>query len=249
MLRSCVMDFGGSWEDNISLVEFAYNNRYHASIQMAPFEALYGRRCRSPICWDDVGERRLAGPEIVQESISKIKVIREHICVAQSRQKSYADNRRRKLEFDVGDHVFLKVSPTRGVMRFGLRGKLSPRFVGPFEILERIREVAYRLALPPILSRVHNVFHISMLRKYVPDSNHVIGYEALPIREDLSYEEQPIRIVDTKDQVLRRRVISYVKVQWSNHSEREATWELEEEIREKYPELFIDPQGMSSLED
>ncbi|XP_028090928.1 uncharacterized protein LOC114291095 [Camellia sinensis] len=136
----------------------------------------------------------------------------------------------------------------KGVMRFGVRGKLSPRFVGPFEVLDRIGEVAYRLALPPSLVGVHNVFHVSMLRKYIPDPSHVIDHAPLQFKEDLTYEEHPIRIADRKEQVLRRRVIHYVKVQWSNHSEREATWELEDEMRQKYPQLFETP-GMSNFED
>lgn len=238
MLRACVNDMRGSWDHHMPLVEFAYNNSYQASIKMAPFEALYGRRCRSPVCWTDVGERKILGPELVQQTTEKVQMIREHLRIAQSRQKSYADNRRRELEFQVGDHVFLKVSPTRGVVRFGVRGKLSPRYIGPFEILERIREVAYRLALPPNLAGVHNVFHVSMLRKYVPDPSHVIEYEPLRLREDLSYDESPTRVVDTKDQTLRRRTIRYVKVQWNHHTEREATWELEEEMIQKYPYLF-----------
>ncbi|XP_077216018.1 uncharacterized protein LOC143850678 [Tasmannia lanceolata] len=123
-------------------------------------------------------------------------------------------------------------------MQFGVRGKLSPRVVGPYEILEKIRKVAYRLALPPSLSGIYNVFHVSMLRKYISDPNHVIELEPLNLREDLSFEEQPIRNVDRKDQVLRRRTIPYVKVQWRNHSEREATWEHEEKLRSKYLFLF-----------
>ena len=248
MLRACVIDFKGSWDEHLPLVEFAYNNSYQASIKAAPYEALYGRKCRSPICWDDVGERRLLGPEIVQQTIDKIQVIKERLQTAQSRQKSYADVRRRKLEFQVGDHVFLRISPTKGVMRFGFRGKLSPRFVGPFEVLERMGKVAYRLALPPSLSGVHNVFHVSMLRKYIPDSSHVVDYEPLKLRDDLTYEEQPVKIVDKKEQELKRRTIHYVKVQWRNQSVREATWELEDEMKEKYPYLFED-SGMSSLED
>ena len=248
MLRACVIDFKGSWDEHLPLVEFAYNNSYQASIKAAPYEALYGRKCRSPICWDDVGERRLLGPEIVQQTIDKIQVIKERLQTAQSRQKSYADVRRRKLEFQVGDHVFLRISPTKGVMRFGFRGKLSPRFVGPFEVLERMGKVAYRLALPPSLSGVHNVFHVSMLRKYIPDPSHVVDYEPLKLRDDLTYEEQLVKIVDKKEQELKRRTIHYVKVQWRNQSVREATWELEDEMKEKYPYLFED-LGMSSLED
>ena len=192
MLRACVLDLKGSWETHLPLIEFAYNNSYHSSIEMAPFEALYGRRCRSPICWNEVGERKLLGPELVQLTTEKIQLIRERLLAAQSRQKSYADNRRRDLEFQVGDHVFLKVSPSKGVMRFGNKGKLSQRYIGPFEILDRVGNVSYRLALPPVLSHIHNVFHVSVLRKYMPDPSHVLEYEPINVREDLSYEEQPV---------------------------------------------------------
>ena len=128
-------------------------------------------------------------------------------------------------------------------MRFGKSGKLSPRYVGPYEILERVGDVAYRLALPPTLSKLHDVFHVSQLRKYISDPSHVLDVESLQVREDLSYEEVPVRIVDHKNQVLRRRTIPYVKIQWSNHTEREAIWELEEEARRKYPQLFDDNLG------
>ena len=145
----------------------------------------------------------------------------------------------------MGDHVFIKVSPLKGVMRFGKTNKLSPRFVGPFEILEKIGSVAYRVALPPALSKIHNVFHISNLRKYVPDSKHVIEYEPLQIQENLSYEEIPIKILDRKEQVLRTKTIPIVKVLWRNHSTEEATWAAEEEMRQKYPNLFVD--GMCTI--
>ena len=215
---------------------------------MAPFEGLYGRKCRSPICWDDIGERKLLGPKLVQLTVEKIALIKERLKTAQSRQKSYVDNCRRDLEFEVGDHVFLKVSPMKSVMRFGKKGKLSPRFVGPFEILERVGTLAYKVALPPSLSKIHNVFHVSTLRKYVFNPSHIVKLEPIQISEDLTYEEVPIQIVDVMDKVLRRAVVKLVKVQWSNHSIREATWELEEEMREKHPYLFQDP-SMSRLED
>ena len=131
-------------------------------------------------------------------------------------------------------------------MRFGVRGKLSPKYIGLFKILDRIGEVAYRLALPSALSDVHNVFHVSMLRKYIPDPSHVVRYELLHLQKDLTYEEYPVRIVDKKDQVLRHRIIPYVKIRWSNHSEREATWELEIEMKIKYPQLFKN-SGMEIL--
>ena len=145
----------------------------------------------------------------------------------------------------MGDHVFIKVLPLKGVMRFGKTNKLSPRFVGPFEILEKIGSVAYRVALPPALSKIHNVFHISNLRKYVPDSKHVIEYEPLQIQENLSYEEIPIKILDRKEQVLHTKTIPIVKVLWRNHSTEEATWAAEEEMRQKYPNLFVD--GMCTI--
>ncbi|KAA0045567.1 pol protein [Cucumis melo var. makuwa] len=149
----------------------------------------------SPVCWGEVGEQRLMGPELVQSTNEAIQKIRSRMHTAQSRQKSYADVRRKDLEFEVGDKVFLKVAPMRGVLRFERRGKLSPRFVGSFEILERIGPVAYRLALPPSLSTVHDVFHVSMLRKYVPDPSHVVDYEPLQIDENLSYTEQPVEVL------------------------------------------------------
>ncbi|XP_042467297.1 uncharacterized protein LOC122050461 [Zingiber officinale] len=153
------------------------------------------------------------------------------------RQKSYADRRRRPLEFSVGDHVFLRVSPTKGVKRFGLRGKLAPRYIGPFEILERIGAVAYRLALPPSLLGVHDVFHVSMLRRYVPDSTHVLADIPVPVQPDITYEEVPVRILDRKERQLRNKTIRLVKVGWQHHSDEEATWELEDTIRARYPHV------------
>ncbi|KAL0539783.1 hypothetical protein IC582_024001 [Cucumis melo] len=159
---------------------------------------------------------------------------------AQSRQKSYADVRRKDLEFEVGDMVFLKVAPMKGVLRFEKKGKLSPRFVGPFEILERIGPVAYRLALPPFFSAVQDVFHVSMLRRYVIEPTHVVDFEPLQISENLSYEEQPVEILAREVKKLRSREISLVKVLWRNHGVEEATWEREEDMRAQYPELFED---------
>ena len=156
------------------LVEFAYNNSYQASIQMPPYEALYGRPCRSQLSWTEVGESSIAGPNLIRDTSEKVFLLRQRLLMTQSRQKSYADVRRRPLESEVGDHVFLKTMPKRGVVRFGKCWKLSPRFIGPFEILERVGTVAYRLALPPSMSGVHEVFHVSMLRKYTPNPAHVL---------------------------------------------------------------------------
>ena len=148
-LRACVLDHKGSWEEQLPLVEFAYNNSYQASIQMAPYEALYGRPCRSPLCWVELGESSITGPDLIRDTSEKVSLIRQRLLTAQSRQKSYADVRRRPLEFEVGDHVFLKVMPKRGVVRFGKHGKLSSRFIGPFKILERVGTVAYRVRYRP----------------------------------------------------------------------------------------------------
>ncbi|KAF5459788.1 hypothetical protein F2P56_019706 [Juglans regia] len=157
----------------------------------------------------------------------------------QSRQKSYANNHRRQLEFEVGNKIFLRIASMRGVMWFGKKGKLNHRYVGPFEILDRIGPVAYRVALPPALSWVHNVFHVSMLRKYIPDPTHVIDYEPIQLQENLTYTEEPIRIIERKEQVLQKRTIPMVKVVWNNHTVSEASWELEEEMQVKYPQLFV----------
>ena len=196
MLRACVLEFKGSWDRHLPLMEFAYNNSYQSSIEMTPYEALYGRKCRTPLCWDEVGERKLSGPEIVQVMTDNVKVIRDRLKIAQDRQKSYVDNRRRDLEFQVGDQVFMRISPWKGVLRFGNKGKLSPRYMGPYEIVERIGEVAYRLRLPPELARIHDVFHVSMLRKYIADPPHVLRDQPIELKEDLTYEERPVQIVD-----------------------------------------------------
>ncbi|GKC11085.1 putative reverse transcriptase domain-containing protein [Tanacetum coccineum] len=142
MLRACVIDFGKGWDKHLPLVEFLYNNSYHASIKATPFEALYGRKCRSPVCWAEVGDSQLTGPKIIQETTEKIVQIRQRLQSARDRQRSYANVRRKPLEFQVGDRVMLKVSPRKGIFQFGKRGKPNPRYIGPFKILERIGPMA-----------------------------------------------------------------------------------------------------------
>ncbi|GJY64960.1 putative reverse transcriptase domain-containing protein [Tanacetum coccineum] len=171
MLRACVINFGGSWDVHLPLAEFSYNNSYHSSIRCALFEALYGRKCRSPVLWAKIGESRIIGPELVQETTDKVVLIKEKLKAARDHQKSYADNRRKPLEFEVGDQVLLKVSPWKGVICFGKKGKLEPRYVRPFEILERVSPIAYRLRLPKELCSVHDTFHVSNLKKCLVDAN------------------------------------------------------------------------------
>ena len=183
---------------------------------MAPYEALYGRPCRSPICWTEVGESSIIGLDLIRDTSKKVGMIRKRLLTAQSRQKSYADIRRRPLEFEADDHVFLKVMNKRGVTRFGKRGKLLPRYIGPFEVLERVGAVAYRLALPPNLSSVHEVFHVSMLRKYTLDPTHILDWGELVIDVDGTFEEGPVRIMDSREQVLRGKTVRLVKVLWQH---------------------------------
>ena len=169
---------------------------------MAPYEALYGRPCRSPLCWTEVGESSITGPDLIRDTSEKTSLIQQRLLTAQSRQKSYADVRRQPLEFEVGDHVFLKVMPKREVVRFDKRGKLSQRFIGPFEIFERVGTIAYRLALPPSMSGVHEVFHVSMLRRYTPDPAHVVDWGDIKVDTDGTFKEGPVCILDNQDQVL-----------------------------------------------
>nr|GFB25918.1 putative nucleotidyltransferase, ribonuclease H [Tanacetum cinerariifolium] len=175
---------------------------------------LYGRKCRASICWDHVRERVIEGPEMIEVTNAKVAVAKEKLKEARTRQKSYADKHRRSLEFQPGDHVFLKVSPARGVKRFGIKGKLSPRFIRPFEMLDRVGEVSYRLALPPQLSHVHDVFHVSLLRGYKYHPLHVISYPLDQIRTDLSYVEEPEAILDRQDRVMRKKTIPFIKILW-----------------------------------
>ncbi|GKB74816.1 hypothetical protein Tco_0936228 [Tanacetum coccineum] len=241
MLRACVIDFGNGWDRHLPLVEFSYNNSYHTSIKAAPFEALYGRKCRSPICWAEVGEAQLTGPEIIHETTEKIFKIRDRMQAARDRQKSYADKRRMPLEFEVRDKVMLKVVPWKGVMRFGKHGKLNPRYIGPFKIIERIGPVAYRLELPQELSRVHNVFHVCNLKKCLSDDTLVIPLEEIQLDDKLNFVEEPVEIMDREVKQLKRSRIPIVKVRWNARRGPEYTWEREDQFMEKYPHLFTNP--------
>ncbi|CAJ2673060.1 unnamed protein product [Trifolium pratense] len=206
---------------------------------MAPFEALYGKRCRTPLCWYETGEGAILGPEIVQETTEKIRMIREKMKASQSRQKSYHDKRRKDIEFQEGDHVFLRVTSTTGVGRALKSRKLTSRFIGPFEILKRVGKVAYRIALPPSLANMHDVFHVSQLRKYVSDPTHVIESDDVQVRDDLTVETVPLRIEGREVKRLRNKEIASVKVVWGGPAGENATWELESKMRDSYPDLFL----------
>ncbi|GJR39766.1 hypothetical protein Tco_1215450 [Tanacetum coccineum] len=238
MLRACVIDFGNGWEGHLPLIEFSYNNSYHASIKAAPFEALYGRKCRSPVCWAEVGDARLTGPELVHETTKKIVQIKHRMQAARDRQKSYADVRRKPLEFQVGDRVMLKVSPWKGVVRFGKRGKLNPRYIGPFKVLAKVGTIAYRLELPQQLSRVHSMFHVSNLKKCKSDEPLAVPLDEIHIDDKLRFVEEPVEILDREVKRLRRSRIPIIKVRWNSKRGPEFTWEREDQFREKYPHLF-----------
>lgn len=222
-----------------------YNYSYHSSIGVSPFEALYGRKCRSLICWEEVGERGLLGLELVQITTDKIRLIKEWRAIAQSRQKCYANHQRHDLEFQVGNYVFLKVPSWKCVFYFGKKGKLSIRFIGPFKVFERIAIVAYWAALPPLLASLYNVFHVSILRKYISNSSHVFEYQPINVWEDTSYEKHPLEIqgtsyekhpleiTDKKKQGLRNIVITFVNTRWENHSIDEAICDRQAEMEEK----------------
>ncbi|GJY00967.1 putative reverse transcriptase domain-containing protein [Tanacetum coccineum] len=213
MLRACVIDFGGSWDRHLPL-------------------------CRSPVCWSEVGDNQLTGPELIRETTEKIIQIKNRLLTARSRQKSYADVRRKPMEFDVGDMVMLKVSPWKGVIRFGKRGKLSPRYVGPFKIIKRIGPVAYRLELPEKLRGIHNTFHVSNLKKCLADENLVIPLEEIQLDDKLHFIEEPVEIMDREVKQLKQSRIPIVKVRWNSRRGPEFTWEREDFFMKKYPHLF-----------
>jgi hypothetical protein len=190
------------------------------------------------------------GPNILQEAEKQVHMVREHLQGAQLRQKSYADHRRRVLSFEVGDFVYLKVSPVRGLRRLKVRGKLTLRFIGPFKILEKRCEVAYQLELQSQLSDVHDVFHVSQLKKYLRVSEEQLPMEKLEAKEDLSYQEYPIKILETSERVTQNKKNKMCKVQWSHHTEEEATWKREEELKTEFPSFFSNPsesRGRDSL--
>ncbi|WVZ52536.1 hypothetical protein U9M48_003584 [Paspalum notatum var. saurae] len=238
MLRACAIQYGTSWDKSLPYTEFSYNNSYQASLKKSPFEALYGRRCKIPLCWNQTGEKQVFGPDLIRDAEQQIKMVRENLSVAQSRQKSYANVRCRDLTFKVDDFVYLKVSPMRGIRRFNMKGKLAPRYIGPFKVVERKGEVAYKLELPSNLSGIHDVFHVSQLKKCLRVLEEQVPLEGLDVQEDLTYTEHPVKILETSERVTRNRRVKMCRVQWKHHTEDEATWEREEELRATSPRLF-----------
>nr|GEY44072.1 putative reverse transcriptase domain-containing protein [Tanacetum cinerariifolium] len=204
MLRACAIDFGKRWEKHLPLVEFSYNNSYHASIKAAPFEALYGQKCRSPVCWAEFSDTQLTGPEIIHETTEKIVKIRQHLQAARDRQSSYANVTQKPLEFQTEDRVMLKISPRNGIIRFGKKGKLNPRYIGPFKILNRIGPLAYKLELPEELINVHNTFHVSNLKKCLSDESLIIPMKELKLDDKLNFVEEPVEIMDQEIKQLRQ---------------------------------------------
>ena len=245
MLRACVIHYDKNWDKYLSLAEFLYNNSYQASLKMAPFEALYGRRYRTPLSWSQTGERKVFGPNLVIEAEEKVKVVQENLRIAQARQKSYFDKRRKPLKFNVGDNVYLRVSPTRGVQHFGIKGKLSPRYIGPYEVIEECGPVTYRLRLPSQFAAIHDIFHISQLKKCIRIPTEVIDQQEISMESDLSYSEEPLKIVDIKERCTRRKMVKMYKIQWNHHTEEEATWVTESYLNQHYPGFLNSIPGIS----
>ncbi|XP_017621672.1 uncharacterized protein LOC108465799 [Gossypium arboreum] len=189
---------------------------------MAPYKALYSRRCRTPTCWTELSERQVLGPELVSDIEDKVNLIQDQLKEATDRQNSYADLKRKGIKYSVGDYVFLKVSLWKKILRFVQKGKLSPRFIRPYRVLTLVGLVSYQLGLSPELDRIHDVFHVSMLRLYRSDRSHTVPVEEIEIRPDLNIEEELVQILDHDIKVLRRKSIPLVKVLWCNHDSEEA---------------------------
>nr|GEW75695.1 putative reverse transcriptase domain-containing protein [Tanacetum cinerariifolium] len=220
MLRACVIDFGKGWVKHLPLVEFSYNNSYHASIKVAPYEAFYGQKCQSPVCWAKVGEAQLTSPKMIQETTEKIILIKQRIQAAQDRQKSYADRKQKPMEFEVGDRVMLRVSPWKGVVRFIKQGKLNPR--------------------------VHHTFHVSNLKKCYANKPLAMPLEGVHIDDTLQFVEEPVEIMKREIKRLKRSRIPFVKVRWNSRRGPEFTWEREDSFKQKYPHLFTNRTSSST---
>jgi hypothetical protein len=190
-----------------------YNNSYQEILKMAPFEVLYGQQCHTPLNWNELGEKVIFGPDIVEEAEATVRHIQDNLKAAKSCQETYANKRRRPLVIEVGNHVYLTVSLMKGVKRFGVKGKLAPHYIGSFPILEKCGTVAYKFDLPPSLARVHDIFHVSQLKKCLKAPVDIVLSEVTPLEANLSYPEHPIKILDQKDRVTRHKTIKFFKIQ------------------------------------
>jgi hypothetical protein len=217
MLRASILHFDKSWDKCLSLAELSYNNSYQASLKMAPFDALYGRRCRTPLNWSEAGERTLFGLDLVKDVEERVQVIRENLKMAQMKQTSYHDKGTTPRHFEVGDYVYLKVSPTKGVQRFGVKGKLAPRYIGPYEVIEVCGPVAYRIQLPERFSAVHNMFHVTQLKKGMPvPENEIITEANAWIEPDFLLIEHPLKVLNQKSERPEGRLLT-VKICQPSH--------------------------------
>lgn len=233
-------------------MEFAYNNSYHSSSGMSPFEAMYGRPCRTPLCWTEVGERGIVGPKEVEEMTEKVKLAQKCMKIAQDRQKRYVNQKRREVIFEIRDFVYLKIAAKKGRDRFGKVGKLGVRYIGPYRVCARIGEVSYRLELPESMKALHPVFHVSMLRRHIRDPNAIEPERIADMQTNLTYPEGPLSIGVRRIRTLRKRRIPQVQVFWGKQHRVVITWEDEENFRKDYPELFEgeeDPMNINSEEE
>jgi hypothetical protein len=237
ILRAYVLSSRGSWESWLPLTEFTYNNNYQESIKMAPFEALYGRKCRTPLNWVEPEERRFYGIDFVDEAEKKVHIIQQNMKAAQSRQKSYADKRRRPLEFQVSDYVYLKVTPMKK-KQFGIKKKLVARFVGLYRIIEKKGPMDYKLQLPEAMCLIFPIFHVSQLKKCLRVSEERIEPQGIRIKSDMEYREQSVRVLDTKDRVTWNKVVRTYKIQWSHHDEGDVTWETRDYLQTAYKDFY-----------
>jgi hypothetical protein len=231
MLRACALQDKLGWDKRLPYAEFSYKNNYQASLKMSPFQALYGRSCRTSLHWDQPGERQVFGLDIRLEAKENIRMVRENLKILQSRQRSYADTRRREMSFEVGDYVYLKVSPIGGIKRFGVKGKLAPWYIGQYQIQARRREVAYQLSLLESLSTVHYVFHVSQLKKCLRVPEEQLATEDLEVQEDLTYIWEANSDSGDSRPVHSKEHHQDVQVKWGHHSEEELTCERENDLK------------------